>query len=277
VSATAPAPPAWLDASIAGLLPLALLAALCVYACRRAGLHWSWPALGLAAAVAEHGLLGDMFVPVALACAWAAASARHARRRALAAGGGAAARARAELTLVDALARGAAGLRARLTGGGAGRTAQARVAGGLLLGVDERGRHVWAPFAAGAPAGRHTLVVGATGSGKTVTLAHLLGGHIAAGAGAIVLDPKGDPALAAKLRTAAADAGRELAQWTPDGPLAYNPASSRSGRRTARWPTTRSGTGAPARSPTRPSRASASASRTTCARPSVTSDTPCAP
>src|SRR4051794_30459969 len=46
-----------------------------------------------------------------------------------------------------------------------------------------------------ATSGRHTLVVGATGSRKTVTQAWIAGRLIRAGHGAVVMDPKGDRLL----------------------------------------------------------------------------------
>src|SRR3954469_25388389 len=64
---------------------------------------------------------------------------------------------------------------------------------GLAVGRDQRGRTVRIPVGAGS--GRHTLVVGATGSGKTVTQAWIAGRLITAGHGAGVIDPKGDRLL----------------------------------------------------------------------------------
>jgi hypothetical protein len=92
---------------------------------------------------------------------------------------------------------------------------------GLLVGRDDHGRPVRIP-AHGAP---HTLVVGATGSGKTVTQAWITARIIEAGTGAIVIDPKGDRLLRDELHTAAKRAGREFHEWTPDGPGVYNPFS----------------------------------------------------
>jgi energy-coupling factor transporter ATP-binding protein EcfA2 len=86
----------------------------------------------------------------------------------------------------------------------------------LLLGRELcSGRRVRIPIA-------HTLVIGATGAGKTVTLRSLVG----AGArthGVIALDGKGDPDLAEALARAAAREGRELYHWSPWLQTTYNP------------------------------------------------------
>jgi hypothetical protein len=58
---------------------------------------------------------------------------------------------------------------------------------GLAVGRDERGRTVRIPV--GHTSGRHALVVGATGSGKTVTQAWIAGCLVRAGYGAVVIDP----------------------------------------------------------------------------------------
>src|ERR1700761_3715933 len=47
----------------------------------------------------------------------------------------------------------------------------------------------------GPAAGRHALVPGATGGGKTVTEATIVGGHVAAGMAALLFDPKPDRRL----------------------------------------------------------------------------------
>ena len=109
----------------------------------------------------------------------------------------------------------------------------------------------------GAAGGRHTLVLGATGSGKTVTQTWIVCTAIEAGLGAVVVDPKGDRRMREELAESRAGAG----------------ASSWSGRRPARTSTTRSDTARPARSPTGRWRASASQSPTTSARRSDISAT----
>ena len=92
---------------------------------------------------------------------------------------------------------------------------------GLVVGRDHRGRSVHIPV--GGRGGRHTLVVGATGSGKTVTQAWIAGRLIAAGRGAVVVDPKGDATLRDELHRAAGRYRRDFREWTPEGPDAYNP------------------------------------------------------
>ena len=92
---------------------------------------------------------------------------------------------------------------------------------GLAVGRDQRRRTVRVP--AGGSCGRHTLVVGATGSGKTVTQAWIAGRMIDAGHGAVVIDPKGDELLAFELERAARRARRTFRLWSPEGPGIYNP------------------------------------------------------
>src|SRR3954447_24568376 len=106
---------------------------------------------------------------------------------------------------------------------------------GLAVGRDERGCTVRIPV--GHRSGRHTLVVGATGSGKTVTQAWIAGRLVREGYGAVVIDPKGDRLLKDELEHAARNARRAL----------------RCGRRRGRRSTTRSRTGPIPSSPTRSS------------------------
>lgn len=98
-----------------------------------------------------------------------------------------------------------------------GRALSAR---GLLLGLDRLGA-VRIPL--GGYSGVHTLVVGATGSGKTVTQAWIAAHAIAAGHVAIVIDPKGDHALRQAIKTTAQLSGAPFQEWTPEGPCVYNP------------------------------------------------------
>jgi type IV secretory pathway TraG/TraD family ATPase VirD4 len=95
----------------------------------------------------------------------------------------------------------------------------------IVLGLDERGRVVSIPLG-GTHGGTHTLLVGATGSGKTVTQTWLTIRAIEAGMGSIVLDPKGDEAMRVALEAAAHRAGRRFVEWTPEGPSTYNPFAS---------------------------------------------------
>lgn len=92
----------------------------------------------------------------------------------------------------------------------------------LLVGYDEQLQPVEVPIQ-GPAGGAHTLVVGAAGSGKTVTQTWLAVRAIEAGMAAIVIDPKDDPDLAVRVRAAADEAGKRLFEWSPEGPCVYNP------------------------------------------------------
>jgi hypothetical protein len=95
------------------------------------------------------------------------------------------------------------------------------VEGALAVGRDGRGATVRVPL--GGRSGAHMLVVGATGSGKTVTEAWIVARAVDHGHGAVVIDPKGDELLREQARAAALRAGRPFIEWTPAGPTAYNP------------------------------------------------------
>jgi conjugal transfer pilus assembly protein TraD len=94
----------------------------------------------------------------------------------------------------------------------------------LIVGRDTHGYPVSIPV--GEKAGSHALVLGATGSGKTVSEAWIAGRLIAHGHGAIVVDPKGDEMLRSELQTVARLARRPFLEWTPEGPCSYNPYAS---------------------------------------------------
>jgi len=211
--------PAQLGALVEGLLAtgsrLAIAVVLGLLAARlmrRRGTHWGWAAVAALAAHLLGEVLGGLSPALTLGGAVAAWRGRRWHRRDLDAGADLAqgARARRSPLTVARL------LLARAGAGGHGRSREA-----LVLGRDGDGRPVAIPF--GGPAGRHTLVVGATGSGKTVTQTLIALAAIERGQAAIVIDPKGDRALRAELRTAAALHGREFLEWTPGGPAVYNP------------------------------------------------------
>ncbi len=110
-----------------------------------------------------------------------------------------------------------------------------RIAGQGEL-VRERGWPVGEPFVpmtadpdgARVPsrAGKHLLIVGATGSGKTVSARRwLLGRILADGVATLATDPKGDVGLEADLRAAARLVGRLLVVFDPRDPVSdrWNP------------------------------------------------------
>jgi type IV secretion system coupling TraD/TrwB family protein len=102
------------------------------------------------------------------------------------------------------------------------RLAERRVVKGrIALGTTRRGSVCWVPF--GAHQGVHSLIVGATGGGKTVTQAAIAQAHILAGLPAIVVDPKGDEHLREVLIDAAARSGMPFREWSPTGSTVYNP------------------------------------------------------
>ena len=92
----------------------------------------------------------------------------------------------------------------------------------LIVGEDERGHPVSIPLG-GPTGGTHTLGVGATRSGKTVTMTWMAVRAIEHGMGAITIDPKGDRELAGELRNAARKVGRPFIEWSPQGRVGYNP------------------------------------------------------
>jgi hypothetical protein len=93
--------------------------------------------------------------------------------------------------------------------------------GAVAIGVDSRRRTVAIPL--GGESGSHTLIVGATGSGKTVSETLIVCRAIESGLGAVIVDPKGDALLREHAQAAAERAGRAFLEWTPSGPCTYNP------------------------------------------------------
>ncbi len=186
---------------------------------RRAHLHWSWAAFALALIVLLHGSLGAVALPLAVGAAGATRRGRRWHQEDLESGVDLAEVAmgrHSPLTLLRSLLP-AVNLRLRPD-----TAAASEREGELLLGHDERGRAVAIPFGT-HDGGRHALVVGATGSGKTVTQTYIVVRAIERGMGAIVLDPKGDSHLRDRLRSAAMENGRQFMEWTPAGPCVYNP------------------------------------------------------
>jgi TraM recognition site of TraD and TraG/Bacterial protein of unknown function (DUF853) len=94
-------------------------------------------------------------------------------------------------------------------------------AGRYLLGFDGRRRPVMVRF--GGQSGRHGLLVGASGSGKSNALVWCVARHIEAGLGVVVVDMKGDQLLARRLDREAERWRRPFHRWTLDGGGRWNP------------------------------------------------------
>jgi hypothetical protein len=91
----------------------------------------------------------------------------------------------------------------------------------LEIGISRRGDTSRVPF--GRSRGVHAIVLGATGSGKTVSQAAIAQAYVLAGLPAIVIDPKGDTYLRRVLSDAAWTAGVRFIEWKPTGHTVYNP------------------------------------------------------
>jgi hypothetical protein len=92
---------------------------------------------------------------------------------------------------------------------------------GVAIGFSRRGELVRVPIASSRSI--MALVVGATGSGKTILMLLLALAAIKRGSGVIFIDPKGDDYLLEQLREAAARAGVQFLPWEPLGDFVYNP------------------------------------------------------
>lgn len=183
---------------------------------RRCSLMWTWALLLLPAAI----LL--VSVTPALTVALAGASVRASRlgarwhRSDLAVGRDLAEHANQRLSIADAIRQTMLNRRVRRRGWLHGHW--------LLVGRSDTGLPVAIPV--GETSGSHALILGATGSGKTVSQTWIAARLIEHGHGAIVIDPKGDRMLCGELRRLASLTRRPFMEWTPVGPCAYNPYAS---------------------------------------------------
>src|SRR4051794_20808919 len=192
---------------------IALVVLSLVMFLRWLGLHWSWALPGLLLFPALWSFDQEGAGVIAATALFATVTGARWHHDDLRHGGDRAQDARDRRTPLDAT-------RARMERRGArgGRWVDRR---GLSVGRDERRRTVRIPV--GHRSGRHTLVVGATGSGKTVTQAWIAGRLVREGYGAVVIDPKGDRLLHDELEHAARKSRRTFRVWTPEGPAVYNP------------------------------------------------------
>jgi helicase HerA-like protein/type IV secretory system conjugative DNA transfer VirD4/TraG family protein len=77
------------------------------------------------------------------------------------------------------------------------------------------------PF--GSRQGVRGLIVGAPGTGKTVSMASIAAAYADQGKPVVCVDPKGDPSLAAALAASAVSSGASFLEWSHEGPAIYNP------------------------------------------------------
>jgi conjugal transfer pilus assembly protein TraD len=182
-------------------------------------LHWSWAACGLAVDWLIRSPLGSWSLTLGVAALGAGLRGRRWHREDVDAGADLAEIARRRYGPLDALValiRRVAHRDESLRTDGWFRGEQ------LIVGRDEDGRDVPIQLG-GSCGGTHTLVVGAAGSGKTVTQTWIAVRAIEHGMAAIVVDPKGDRDMCLEVRRAAQLAGRRFVEWTPTGPSVYNP------------------------------------------------------
>ena len=93
--------------------------------------------------------------------------------------------------------------------------------GGFLLGTDPKGLLVRVRFGGGA--GRHALLLGASGSGKSNALLWTVSLHMEASFGVVVIDMKADQALASRLEAEAVRREQPFYFWSLDGGDRWNP------------------------------------------------------
>ncbi len=183
-------------------------------------LHWSWAAAVLVCAVLARATLAGAATILGVAALGATVRSRRWHREDIDAG--------ADLAEIAAARRGPLDALRSLTAAATLRRRRARDARDwfrgdeLILGREDSGRIASIPFG-GAGGGTHSLLVGATGSGKTVTQTWMAARAIEHGMAAIVVDPKGDRDMHREVRRAALTAGRPFIEWTPDGSSVYNP------------------------------------------------------
>jgi hypothetical protein len=189
---------------------------------RRGGMAWSWAPVLTIAIAAPASLLAlldpALALPEALLLSAALATATgfglDAHLEDLRIGGDRETAARARRSPLDGLRARVAERRPRREALLADQVPIGRTAAGELVSL-ARGD---------ARSGRHVLVPGATGAGKTTTLAALLVDHVAgAGHGAVVIEAKNDAALLEAARSAAQVRGSALHLFSPEGPATYDP------------------------------------------------------
>lgn len=213
--------------AMTALVCMALAAALGVVASahlRRRQFFWTWGLVALAplpvlVVAVKLGVLSPPAVAILLAIALGTAGGMlgwgvHVRLEDHRAGGDRAAAVAQHRGLLDAFRR----RRAER-----GRRGERALAGGLPVGRTNRGELAMVGRGS-AGSGHHVLIPGATGAGKTTSLAALLVDYVVrSGFGAVVLEAKTDRVLHDAAQAAAAARGAPFHLFSPTGPNAYDP------------------------------------------------------
>jgi hypothetical protein len=186
---------------------------------RQRHLHWTWAACAFPVVLFAHSLLAGWASTFGTAAFCAVARGRHWHAEDLMAGG--------DLAEIACQRRGPSDALRALARRLCEHIVHVPIWTALRdervpVGRAESGETVSIPLGSHS-GGKHTLIVGATGSGKTVTETWLATRAIEAGLGAVVIDPKGDARMRKHLAEAARSTERELIEWTPTGPSVYNP------------------------------------------------------
>lgn len=201
------------------------LGALIAYLARRRGFAWTWSLLTLIAPTAVLAML----IEGALVLTWGGATA-FASALGLAAGAvWVGSRGRLEDHRAGADRERAAKRSRGVLDGVRRRVVACRgkerkaLATDVPIGREERGMFVGIPRGT-AREGAHVLIPGATGAGKTTSLAVLLADYVAnSGFGAVVLEAKSDEALLEAAEQAANERGTRFRLISPEGPDGYDP------------------------------------------------------
>lgn len=215
----------WLVATTVHLTIAIVLGFLLASELRRRGLRWTWSTPALLLAMLARPLLGAYAPMLAASGLTALVRGRRWHREDLRAGADLAELADAQrgpLAAMETVWRARPWLTRRARATVLKTATLAREGSRLTVGHDENAMAVSIPIGESSR-GRHTLIVGATGSGKTVTATWIAAQAIARGMGVVAVDPKGDARLASELARCAHEHGRRLIRWTPQGDAVYNP------------------------------------------------------
>jgi type IV secretory pathway TraG/TraD family ATPase VirD4 len=183
-------------------------------------LNWTWAVVALVGIWIVRPLLGGLALTLGVAALCAARRGRRWRREDIEAGGDLAQIARSFLGPLDAVRALDAKVAVRRL---LSHRASWFQGDEVLIGQDVQDGGLARIPLGGAAGGTHTLVVGAAGAGKTVTMTGIAVRAVEHGMAAVLLDPKSDPSMLAEARGVAEREGRPFVHWTPEGSVVYNP------------------------------------------------------